>query len=130
MPDAHADRLRLVLDADHRAYLRPDAVGADQQVDGLGRAVREGDGHGVAVVVDRSQRGAEAYVDTGLGDLLGEEVGDVAADGAHRAGRSGPPIGGVGHLGDDVAVGVFLRRWSNGKPRSTAGRRCRPRGTP
>ena len=34
-PDAHADVVRLVVDADHDAHLGADAVGADEQVDGL-----------------------------------------------------------------------------------------------
>ena len=50
-------------------------------------------------------RGPEAYVDALGDDLLGEDVGDVAADRAHRPGQVRAAHRRRRDLGDDVAVG-------------------------
>ena len=59
----------------------------------------------VAAVVDLGDRGAEPYVDPGLDHLVGQDVGDVAADRAHGAGQVRAAHRGRRDLGDHVAVG-------------------------
>ena len=75
-----------------------------------------------SVVVDGGHGGAEADVDAGLDDLVGENV--AVARSPRRApivpGRSGPPMGGVGISMMVCPSGDFMRRWLNAKPRSAS----------
>ena len=76
------------------------------QVDGLGAAVGQRRDDGVAAVVDLGDGGATRRTSTpGADHLLGQDVGDVAAHRAHRAGQVGAAHRRRRDLGDDVAVG-------------------------
>src|SRR6185437_8904243 len=88
-PDAHADRLRLEVDAERAAGPGADAVGADDDVVAAGRAVGERDVDARVVLDELGERRAVPQLDAHLGGPVGQDVREFGAGHAHRGGEVG-----------------------------------------